>query len=128
MRGRVRVGTRLDLDLPIIGKMHEILFGGKEPRMALRELMERPLKVESLSFDAEPAGLLTAGLARLSLRCSNQKKKPISVFASEILPSRMAECSSLRLNHFISILSSSMGSCSPSVSSVARKTFIFSST
>jgi glycerol-3-phosphate dehydrogenase (NAD(P)+) len=41
---------RLELDLPIINKMHEILFDGKEPRVALRELMERPLKIESLTF------------------------------------------------------------------------------
>lgn len=41
------LGRRLDVDLPIISKMHEILFGGKDPRVALRELMERPLKIES---------------------------------------------------------------------------------
>src|SRR4051812_21659648 len=42
------LGRRLELDLPIINKMHEIIFGGKEPRVALRELMQRPLKIESL--------------------------------------------------------------------------------
>lgn len=41
------LGRRLDLDLPIISKMHEILFDGKAPRVAIRELMERPLKLES---------------------------------------------------------------------------------
>jgi len=42
------LGRRLDLDLPIMSKMHEILFDGKDPRVALRELMERPLKLESI--------------------------------------------------------------------------------
>ncbi|MFL6417099.1 MAG: NAD(P)H-dependent glycerol-3-phosphate dehydrogenase [Bryobacteraceae bacterium] len=41
------LARQLDLDLPIISKMHEILFGAKDPRIAIRELMERPLKVES---------------------------------------------------------------------------------
>jgi glycerol-3-phosphate dehydrogenase (NAD(P)+) len=58
------LGRRLDLDLPIIEKMYEILFGGKEPRMALRDLMERPLTVESLSFDAEPGGAPTGWNSR----------------------------------------------------------------
>ena len=44
------LGRRLEVDLPIIDKMHEILFGGKEPRLAIRELMERPLKIELLSL------------------------------------------------------------------------------
>jgi glycerol-3-phosphate dehydrogenase (NAD(P)+) len=43
------LSRRLQLDLPIILKMHEILFGGKDARVALRELMERPLKIESLT-------------------------------------------------------------------------------
>ncbi len=42
------LGRRLDLDLPIISKMHEILFHAKDPRRAIRELMERPLKLESI--------------------------------------------------------------------------------
>lgn len=42
------LGQRLELDLPIINKMHEILFGRKDPRLAIRELMDRPLKIESL--------------------------------------------------------------------------------
>jgi len=46
------LGQSLDLELPIISKMHEILFGGKDPRVALRELMERPLKTESLIEDS----------------------------------------------------------------------------
>lgn len=44
------LGRRLHLELPIIGKMHEILFHGKEPRDAIRELMERPLKLESIGY------------------------------------------------------------------------------
>jgi glycerol-3-phosphate dehydrogenase (NAD(P)+) len=43
------LGQRLDVDLPIISKMHEILFDEKDPRVALRELMERPLKIEALN-------------------------------------------------------------------------------
>jgi glycerol-3-phosphate dehydrogenase (NAD(P)+) len=40
------LGLQLEVDLPIINKMHEILFNGKDPRVALRELMDRPLKIE----------------------------------------------------------------------------------
>lgn len=46
------LGQRLDVDLPIISKMHEILFGEKDPRVALRELMERPLRIESSDDDS----------------------------------------------------------------------------
>jgi glycerol-3-phosphate dehydrogenase (NAD(P)+) len=44
------LGRRLEVDLPIINKMHEILFVGKDAQTALRELMERPLKIESLDL------------------------------------------------------------------------------
>jgi glycerol-3-phosphate dehydrogenase (NAD(P)+) len=46
------LGRRMEVDLPIISKMHEILFAEKDPRVALRELMERPLKIESLNDDS----------------------------------------------------------------------------
>ena len=39
------LGRRLEFDLPIINKMHEILFEGKEPRVALRELMDVPPEI-----------------------------------------------------------------------------------
>lgn len=41
-----QLGLQSQVDLPIINKMHEILFGGKDPTTALRELMDRPLKIE----------------------------------------------------------------------------------
>ncbi len=34
------------MDLPIIDKVYEILYDGKDPRRAIRELMERPLTIE----------------------------------------------------------------------------------
>lgn len=34
------------IDLPIIGKVYEILYEAKDPRIAIRELMERPLTIE----------------------------------------------------------------------------------
>src|SRR5581483_7736539 len=40
------LGQRMKVDLPIIQKMHEILYDGKEPRQAIGELMERPLTIE----------------------------------------------------------------------------------
>lgn len=41
-----QLGIRHQVDLPIINKMHEILYRGKDPRAAIRELMERPLRTE----------------------------------------------------------------------------------
>lgn len=35
-----------NMDLPIISQMYEVLYEGKEPRLAIRELMERPLTIE----------------------------------------------------------------------------------
>ncbi len=42
----VDLGTRFGVDLPIIQQMHAVLYGGKDPREALRDLMERTLKGE----------------------------------------------------------------------------------
>ncbi len=40
------MGMKKNVDLPIINKMHEILYEKKDPRQAIRELMERPLTTE----------------------------------------------------------------------------------
>jgi len=42
----VALGTKFDVDLPIIQQMHAVLRLGKPPREALRDLMERSLKGE----------------------------------------------------------------------------------
>ncbi len=41
-----QLGLRHAVDLPIIGKMYEVLYQAKDPRLAIRELMERPLTTE----------------------------------------------------------------------------------
>ncbi len=45
-RAAYRLGLRHDIDLPIMNKMYEILYQAKDPRQAIRELMERPLTSE----------------------------------------------------------------------------------
>lgn len=40
------LGTRFGVDLPIISKMNEILYHSKDARLAIRELMDRPLTRE----------------------------------------------------------------------------------
>lgn len=57
-----------------------------------------------------------------------QNKYPANVFPSWILPPRIISSSSARLNHRVSMRSSSIGAASPSVRSVARKIVIFSCT
>jgi glycerol-3-phosphate dehydrogenase (NAD(P)+) len=42
----VALGAKFGVDLPIIQQMHEVLHRGKQPRDALRDLMERSLKSE----------------------------------------------------------------------------------
>jgi glycerol-3-phosphate dehydrogenase (NAD(P)+) len=42
----VALGAKFGVDLPIIQQMHEVLHCGKQPRDALRDLMERSLKSE----------------------------------------------------------------------------------
>jgi glycerol-3-phosphate dehydrogenase (NAD(P)+) len=42
----VDLGTKFGVDLPIIQQMHAVLHHGKNPREALRDLMERSLKTE----------------------------------------------------------------------------------
>ncbi len=45
-RAAHRLGIENRVDLPIINKMYEVLYESKDPRQALRELMERPLTSE----------------------------------------------------------------------------------
>jgi glycerol-3-phosphate dehydrogenase (NAD(P)+) len=41
-----QLGRRYNVELPIIEKMHEVLYDDKDPRVAIRELMERRLTSE----------------------------------------------------------------------------------
>jgi glycerol-3-phosphate dehydrogenase (NAD(P)+) len=45
-RAAQRLGLERRVDLPIINKMHEVLYESKDPRQAIRELMDRPLGIE----------------------------------------------------------------------------------
>ncbi|MBV9760145.1 MAG: NAD(P)-dependent glycerol-3-phosphate dehydrogenase [Acidobacteriaceae bacterium] len=45
-RAAHELGLRHEIDLPIISRMYEVLYENKEPRQAIRELMERPLTSE----------------------------------------------------------------------------------
>jgi glycerol-3-phosphate dehydrogenase (NAD(P)+) len=45
-RAAHQLGIEKQVNLPIINKMHEVLYESKDPREALRELMERPLTSE----------------------------------------------------------------------------------
>jgi glycerol-3-phosphate dehydrogenase (NAD(P)+) len=45
-RAARQLGLRHGVDLPIAGKMYDVLYQGKDARVAIRELMERPLTNE----------------------------------------------------------------------------------
>jgi glycerol-3-phosphate dehydrogenase (NAD(P)+) len=45
-RAAHQLGLRRHVDLPIINQIHAILYGGKDPRLAITELMDRPLTSE----------------------------------------------------------------------------------
>jgi glycerol-3-phosphate dehydrogenase (NAD(P)+) len=45
-RAAYQLGLRHQVELPIIEKMHEVLYEDKSPRLAIRELMERRLTSE----------------------------------------------------------------------------------
>ena len=45
-RAAYQLGIQKNVDLPIISKMYEVLYESKDPRQAIRELMERPLTSE----------------------------------------------------------------------------------
>jgi glycerol-3-phosphate dehydrogenase (NAD(P)+) len=40
------LGRKHGVDLPIIQRMYEVLYEGKDPRAAIKQLMERPLTSE----------------------------------------------------------------------------------
>src|SRR5207244_862920 len=48
-RAAVTLGARHGVELPIAGQVAEVLFGGKPPRQAVADLMERELKAEQWS-------------------------------------------------------------------------------
>lgn len=45
-RAAYQLGRELQVDLPIVNKMFEVLYEAKDPRIAIRELMDRPLTSE----------------------------------------------------------------------------------
>lgn len=45
-RAAHQLGIDQNVDLPIINKMYEVLYESKDPRQAIRELMDRPLTTE----------------------------------------------------------------------------------
>jgi glycerol-3-phosphate dehydrogenase (NAD(P)+) len=45
-RAAHQLGRERSVDMPIINKMYEVLYEAKDPRRAIRELMERPLTSE----------------------------------------------------------------------------------
>jgi glycerol-3-phosphate dehydrogenase (NAD(P)+) len=45
-RAAYQLSLHHNVSLPIIAKMHEVLYQSKDPRLAIRELMERPLTSE----------------------------------------------------------------------------------
>lgn len=45
-RAAHQLGRERSVDMPIINKMYEVLYQSKDPRRAIRELMERPLTSE----------------------------------------------------------------------------------
>jgi glycerol-3-phosphate dehydrogenase (NAD(P)+) len=42
-----QLGKKIGVDMPIINQVYQILYQGKEPRSAVRELMTRELKKET---------------------------------------------------------------------------------
>jgi glycerol-3-phosphate dehydrogenase (NAD(P)+) len=45
-RAARQLGIENDVDLPIVNKMYEVLYESKDPQLAIRELMDRPLTTE----------------------------------------------------------------------------------
>jgi len=46
-RSLYALAERLGVDMPIVGQMHQVLYAGKEPADAVRDLMLRSLKPEA---------------------------------------------------------------------------------
>jgi glycerol-3-phosphate dehydrogenase (NAD(P)+) len=42
----LKLGQKLEIELPVTKQVHDVLFSGKPPRQAMRELMERQLRTE----------------------------------------------------------------------------------
>lgn len=49
-RAAYQLGRSLGVQLPIINQMYEVLYESKEPRHAIRELMDRPLTTEQAAY------------------------------------------------------------------------------
>ena len=45
-KAALKLSEKLDVELPITKQVHDVLFSGKPPRQAMRELMERQLRPE----------------------------------------------------------------------------------
>lgn len=46
-KAALKLGQKHEIELPITKQVHDVLFSGKPPRQAMRELMERELRAES---------------------------------------------------------------------------------
>jgi glycerol-3-phosphate dehydrogenase (NAD(P)+) len=46
-RSLYALAERLGVDMPIVGQMYQVLYAGKEPADAVRDLMLRSLKPEA---------------------------------------------------------------------------------
>jgi len=46
-KAALKLGQKHEIELPITKQVHDVLFSGKPPRQAMRELMERELRPES---------------------------------------------------------------------------------
>ena len=46
-RAALKLGQKHEVELPITKQVHDVLFSGKPPRQAMRELMERELRAET---------------------------------------------------------------------------------
>lgn len=46
-KAALKLGEKYNVELPITKQVHDVLFSGKPPRQAMRELMERELRPES---------------------------------------------------------------------------------
>ncbi len=45
-KAALKLGVKLGVELPVTQQVHDVLFSGKPPRQAMRELMERQLRTE----------------------------------------------------------------------------------
>ena len=45
-KAALKLSEKLGIELPITKQVHDVLFSGKPPRQAMRELMERQLRPE----------------------------------------------------------------------------------